>query len=169
MKSHTLFCSGKENGIREFGVVFVVDRAWKGKYLTFKAINERIHISRIKTKFHNLSFINVHASTKEKDETDKKAFLQKMEEAYDICSSSNIKVLLRDLNAKTRREEIYWGLIRRHSINLNTNNNGQTWDFTAAKNVVVSSTCYPHQEIHKLNWGSPDGKTNNPVDHIQIE
>ena len=150
--------------------VFVVDRVWKGKYLTFKAVNERICISRIKIKFHNLSFINVHATTKEKDETDKKVFLQKMEEAYDVCPSSDIKVLLRDLNDKTRREEIYWGLIGRHSINLNTNNDGQRLvDFTAAKNMVVSSTCYPHQEIHKLNWGFPDGKTNNPIDHIQIE
>jgi hypothetical protein len=93
-----------------------------------------------------------------------------MEEVYDICLASDIKVLLRDLNAKIRREEIYRGLIGRHSLHLSTNNSGQRLvDFTAAKNMVASSTCYPHQEIHKLTWGSLDGKTNNPVDHILID
>jgi len=76
-----------------------------------------------------------------------------MEEVYDICPSSDIKILLRDLNAKIRREEIYQGLIGRHSIHLNTNNNGhRIVGFTTAKNMVVSSNCYPHQEIHKLTW-----------------
>jgi len=44
--------------------------------------------------FHNLSFINVHASTEDKDEIDTEAFHQKMEETYGICPSNDIKVLL---------------------------------------------------------------------------
>jgi len=72
-----------------------------------------------------------------------------MEEVYDICPASDMKVLLRDLNAKIRREEIYRGVKGRHSLHLGTNNNGQRLvDYTTAKNMVVSSTCYPHQEIH---------------------
>jgi hypothetical protein len=58
---------------------------------------------------------------------------------------------LGDWNAKVRREEIYQGIIGKHSMHLNTNNNGQKLvDFAADKNTVVSSTCFPHKEIHKL-------------------
>ena len=39
---------------------------------------------KIKTKFHNLSFINVHALTEDKDAIDMETFHQKMEEAYDM-------------------------------------------------------------------------------------
>ena len=86
---------------------------------------------------------------------------------YDSSPSSDIKIVLRDLNAKFGSEEIYQGLIGRHSIHLNTNNNGQRLvDFAAAKNMVVSSTCFPHKEVHKQIWRSPDGKTNNQNDHI---
>jgi len=35
-------------------------------------------------------------------------------------------------------------------MHLKTNNNGQRLvDFAAAKNMVESSTCFPHKEIHK--------------------
>jgi len=39
----------------------------------------------------------------------------------------------------------------------------------AAKNMVVSSTCFLHKEIHKQTWKSPDGKMNNQTDHILID
>jgi exonuclease III len=55
---------------------------------------------RIKTKFHNLHIISVHAPTDEKGAKEKETFNQKMEEAYDICPSNNITVLMGDLNQK---------------------------------------------------------------------
>jgi exonuclease III len=150
MKSHTLFYSGKEEETRELGVAFIVERSMKRNILDFKAVDERICVLRIQTKFHNTSFINVHAPTEEKDEMEKEAFYQKVEEVYDARPSNVIKILLGNLNAKVGREEIYQGLIGRHSMHLNTNNNGQRLiEFAAAKNMVVSSTCFLHKEIHK--------------------
>jgi len=78
--------------------------------------------------------------------------------------------VLGDWNAKVGREEIYQGVTGRHSMHLNTNNNGQRLvDFAAAKNMVVSSTCFPHKEIHKQTWRSPYGKNNTQIDRILID
>jgi hypothetical protein len=93
-KSHILFYIGKEKGHHSVGVAFVVHRSMKRNVLDTKTVDDRICILRIKTKFHNQSFINVHAPTEDKDEIDVEAFHQKMEEAYDICPSNDIKVLL---------------------------------------------------------------------------
>jgi len=68
MKSHILFYSGKEKCTIEFGVAFVVNRSMKRNVLDFKAVDDRKCILRIKTKFHNLHFINMHALTEDKDE-----------------------------------------------------------------------------------------------------
>jgi hypothetical protein len=38
--------------------------------------------------------------------------------------------------------------------------------FTTTKNLVVKSKVFPHQNIHKNIWTSPDGKTGNQIDHI---
>ena len=67
-------------------------------------------------------------------------------------------------------EEIYQGIFGKHSMHLQTNTNGQRLvDFAAAKNMVLSSTCFPYKETHKQTWRSPDGKTNNQIDHILID
>ena len=134
MKSHTLFYSGKEGGTREFEVAFVVERNMKWNVLHFRAVDKRMCVLRIKTKFRNLRLINVHAPT---------------EEVYDSCPSNDIKIVLGDWNAEVGREEIYQGLIGKHSMHLHKNNNGQrVVDFAAAKNMVVSSTCFPHKDIY---------------------
>ena len=52
-------------------------------------------------------------------------------------------------------------------MHLNTNNIRQRLvDFAATKHMVVSSTCFRHKEIHKQTRRSPDGKTNNEIEHI---
>jgi hypothetical protein len=170
MKSHTLFYSGKEEGTRELQVAIIVEKSMKRNILDFKAVDERICVLRIKTKFHNTSFINVDAPTEEKEEIEKEAFYQKVEEVCDACPSNDINILLGDLNAKVGREQIYQGLIGRHSMHLNTNNNGQRLlEFAAAKNMMVSSICFPHKEINKQTWRSLDGKTKNQIDQILLD
>ena len=148
----------------------MVERNMKQDVLDFKAIDEQMCVLRIKTKFQNSSLIIVHALTEEKEELEKEAFYQKIEEVYDSSLSNDIKTVLGDWNAKVGREEIYQGLTGKHSMHLHTNNNRQRLvDFAAAKNMVVSSTCLPHKELHKQTWRSSDGKTNNQIDHILID
>jgi hypothetical protein len=134
-------------------VAYIVERNMKRNVLDFKAVDERICVLRIKTKFHNLSFINVHAPTEEKE-----AFYQKVEGVYDSCPSNDIKVVLGDMNDKVGKEGIYQGLIGRHSLHLNTNNNGQRLvNFAAAK-----TWWYPQPASHIKTF------TNKPGD-LQME
>jgi hypothetical protein len=42
-------------------------------------------------------------------------------------------------------------------------------NFATSKSLVVKSTMFPHREIHKYTWTSPDGKTHSQIDHLLID
>ena len=35
--------------------------------------------------------------------------------------------------------------------------------------MIVSGTRFPHKDIHKATWISPDQKTRNQIDHVVID
>jgi hypothetical protein len=112
----------------------------------------------------------VRTLTEEKEEIEKKTFYQKVEAVYVSCPSNFIKIVLGELNAKVRREEIYLGLIGRHCIHLNTNSNGQRIvNFAAAKIWrYPQSVCHTKESINK--HGDPQMENNNnKIDHILID
>jgi hypothetical protein len=36
-------------------------------------------------------------------------------------------------------------------------------NFSTSKNLIVKSTMFPHRNIHKLTWTSPDRKTHKQI------
>jgi len=78
-----------------------------------------------------------------------------------------MKILLGDFNAKVGRENIFKPTIWNESLHKDSNDNGvRLVNFATSKNLVVKSTMFPHRNIHKYTWTSPDGKTHNQIDHI---
>ena len=51
----------------------------------------------------------------------------------------------------------------------NINDNGERLVVVCgANNLVIGGTIFPHREIHKLTWISPNGRDKNQIDHIII-
>ena len=81
-----------------------------------------------------------------------------------------MKVLLGDFNAKVGREDIFKPRIGKESLHELSNENGvRLVNFATSKNLIVKSTTFPHKNIHKYTWTSPDGMTHNQIDHILVD
>ena len=79
-------------------------------------------------------------------------------------------MVIGDLNAQIGKEKEYRGTIGMHSLHEVTNDNGtKLIDFAMSKSLVISSTFYPHKDIHKRTWKHPDGVTFNQIDHVLID
>jgi hypothetical protein len=51
-----------------------------------------------------------------------------------------------------------------------SNGNGtRLIDFAVSRNMVISSMRFPHNDIHKETWISPDGHTRSQIDHVLID
>ena len=68
----------------------------------------------------NIIVLNVHAPNEEKSDDSKDSFCKKLEQVFSHFSKYNMKTLLGDFNAKLGTEDL-----------------------------VVESTMFPHQNIHK--------------------
>ena len=77
-----------------------------------------------------------------------------------------MKILLGDLNAKVGRENIFKPTIGNESLHQNNNDNGVRIVNFATSKCLDKSTMFPHRNIHKYTWTSPDWKTHNRIGHI---
>jgi hypothetical protein len=81
-----------------------------------------------------------------------------------------MEILLGDFNAKAGREVSFKPKIANESLHEIVNDNGvRLVSFATSKNLRVKSTMFPHRNIHKYTWTSPDGKTHNQIDHILVD
>jgi len=81
-----------------------------------------------------------------------------------------MKVLLRDLDAKVRRENIFKPIIGNESLHQGSNDNSvRILNFDTSKNLFVRNTMFPPRNIRQYTWTSPDVKTHNQIDHLLID
>ena len=161
----TVFSSGATNG--KYGTGFIVDPRWAKHVIDWRPINERICVLRVKGKFFNYNIINVYAPHNERPEEEKDKFYRKLEKAYEECPRNDIKIIIGDLNAQVGREKSFKPSIGGFSLHSESNENGlRLINFAASLNMVISSTCFRHKDIHKTTWVSPGGKTSSQIDHV---
>jgi hypothetical protein len=111
----------------------------------------------------------VHAPSEEKSEESKDSFYEELEQVLDHFPKYHTKILLGDFNVKVGRDNIFKSTIGKESVHQDNNDNGvRIVNFATLKNLVKSTT-FPHRNILKYTWTSPDGKTHNQVDHILID
>ena len=75
-------------------------------------------------------------------------------------------VLVGDMNAKVgsnniNREEV----MVKFGVGIMKYNREGSCYLCGTYGLVATGTVFPHEEIHKLTWNSPDGKTVNQIDH----
>jgi hypothetical protein len=81
-----------------------------------------------------------------------------------------MEILLGNFNAKVGRENIFQPTIGIESLHPESNDNGiRLVNFVTFKNLIVKSTKFPHRNIHKYTWTSPDCITHNQIDRVLVD
>lgn len=167
-KTDIYYSCAEERGM--YGVGFAVRGNLRNSVMAWIPVNERICVIRMKGKFYHTCIICAYAPTDDAEEIRKDTFYDQLDAALDQCPKHDAKIIIGDFNAKVGRESVYRGVIGLHSLHTKTTDNGvRMIHFAASRELIVSSTCFPHKNIHKGTWTSPNGKTTNQIDHVLID
>ena len=69
-----------------------------------------------------------------------------------------MKIVLGDINSKVGND----------NTNHDRANGERLLEFCTTYDLFIGGTLFPHQEIHKLTWCSPNGRDKNQIDHLMI-
>ena len=123
-------------------------------------VNDRVSYIVLRGRWCNIIVLNVHSPSEDKCDYSKDSFYEELEQVFDHFPRYHMKILLGDFNAKVGRENIFKPTIRNVSLRQDRNDNGvRIVNFATSKNLFVKSTMFPHRNIHKYNWTSPDGQS----------
>ncbi|KAL4091582.1 hypothetical protein QTP88_026249 [Uroleucon formosanum] len=154
----------------EYGVGFIVNNSILPFVKNFIPHSERIFTIQLECKWGDIAVINSHAPTENKEDQSKEEFYNQLERVYNSIPHSIRKIIIGDLNAKIGKEQIFKPTIGEHSLHEISNDNGSILiSFAMSKNMTISSSRFPHKEIHKQTWISPDEHTKNQIDYVVVD
>ncbi|XP_025096314.1 craniofacial development protein 2-like [Pomacea canaliculata] len=149
------------------GVALLMSTEATRALIAWEPVSPLFMAARLKVKGRMITIIQCYAPTNSADEEEKEDFYSSLQSLLDHTPRRHLKIIMGDLNKvgddNTNRE-----LMGRHGVGTCNKIRELFTDFCAFNDLVIGGTAFPHKNIHKTTWTSPDGQTENQIDHITL-
>ena len=161
-----------EHRVHTHGVGLLMSKAASKSLISWTPHGHRILEATFKTqqKRINLKIILGYAPTNEATIEEKDDFYEQLDKIITKNRSSrDISMLIGDLNAKVGNENVgIEQVMGSEGLGIRNENGERLVDFCTRQAMVIGGTIFPHKDIHKATWISPDERTRNQIDHVCI-
>jgi len=166
----TIIYSGQEEGQpHTHGVALLMRPEATQALLSWEPVSPRILTARFNSKGRKVTIVQCYAPTNTAQLEDKENFFEQVQTIMDKAPKRDLKILMGDMNAKVGTDNTNRELIMgRHGTGEQNENGELLTEFCMFNDLVIGGTIFPHKKVHKTTWTSPDGKTENQIDHITI-
>jgi hypothetical protein len=165
----TVIYSGREDNQHHEGVAIILKKGAEKSLMEWKPINSRLLKIRIKGKQINTTIIQCYAPTNDSDDEAKDEFYEQLQAELEAIPRHDMKIVMGDMNAKVGgSNNSYERALGREGCGTMNGNGEKLAEMCTSYDLVIGGTLFPHKEIHKLTWYSPNGRDKNQIDHFMI-
>ena len=164
----TILFSGKEN-THTSGVALIISRSTEKTLIEWEPVSDRIIRARFHSKYCKLTILQCYAPTNEVEDEVKDDWYEQLQYEVSRVPQHDMLLITGDINAKVGSDNSNCeAAMGKHGCGSINDNGERLVDFCLNNNCIIGGTIFPHKNIHKLTWRSPDGRTINQIDHLII-
>lgn len=165
---NTVLFSGKDTG-GESGVGILIGKQIRNTMDSWKPVCDRIILARFRSKIRHITIVQCYAPTEDAEPDKKEEFYTQLTSTLQRIHKKDIVILMGDLNAKVGTDNTgVRNIMGKHGLGVKNNNGDRLIELCQTFGLVICGTIFPHKDIHKYTWTSPNGRTRNQIDHICI-
>lgn len=153
------------------GVGFMLSRQAQRALIGWEEHGSKITTASFRTKQKkvNLNVIQCYTPTNNSYEENKDEFYNRLQKIVETLRARDIVILMGDFNAMVGLNNTgYEQVMGIHGLGVMNDNGERFAERCAINNLVIRGSVFPHKRIHKSSWVSPDGVSENQIDHICI-
>ncbi|KPU74548.1 uncharacterized protein Dana_GF28206 [Drosophila ananassae] len=160
--------SGSNDGGRN-GVGIYVSKQFKQTLISWSPISDRIISARFRCNARHITIVQCYAPTEDASDDIKDDFYNALTSSLTRIGRGDVKILMGDFNAKIGpNNNGLETIMGKHGVGSRSNIGDRLIDLCQTFQLVIGGTVFPHKEVHKYTWTSPNGHTRNQIDHICI-
>jgi hypothetical protein len=165
----SFYYSGTKDQIGQPGIGFILFRGIVNNVIRYEEINERLCKIRMKSKYNNMTLINMCAPTEDKTDVEKEKVYDDLQTVIDRTPNSDNILVPGDANANLGKEEVCDEFSEKRTLYELSNRNGELLlELALGNNLINMSTQFQHKQSHKGTWLAPDQMTLNQINHVLI-
>lgn len=164
-----LYSGRAEGEIHSEGVGFLLSKNASRSLIEWNPVSERIIYAKFHSRVRNIAIIQVYAPTELADTEVKEEFYDQLTAVLADIKKGNILILMGDFNAKVGSDNLNLEHVMGKQGLGDINENGELFvEACVTAELVIGGTLFIHKKCHKTTWISPDGRTENQIDHFCI-
>lgn len=163
--------SGRDDNNHREGTAIMVSKQAQKTLRGWEPHGARIIMASFSTsnKNINMNLVQIYSPTNDALEEEKEDFYNRLQGVVDKLPQKDVNIIMGDANAKIgSNNQGYEHIMGKHGLGQMNENGERFADFCAFNSLVIGGSVFKHKRIHQATWVSPDGETENQIDHFCI-
>lgn len=151
------------------GVGIVGAEQWTSYMSSWRCVNERCIMVRLKVEGVGITLVQVYAQTDNGDSVTKEEFYAVLQEVVAVVPRGDKVVAMADLNATVGNNMARWyEVMGKHGEEVENDSGRRLLSFCTENDLRIMNTYLEHKRIHKFTWGCPGRGMNSIINYFLV-